>query len=294
MEAREPLSTSFRALLLALVFQESVGAQSAPKLSIEDVSVVEGTGSPRSATFTVRLTPSTVALPPPNGPFDYQLGGAYSPPAGVTIVSRDRADAPAPGLYNICYINGLQVQPGEEGDWEPDLILRDSNGDPVVDPDWDEWLLDVSTSDKRARIAAVVGGWIRGCATNGFAAVEIDNLDSYSRSGGRITVGDAVAYMVLLSGAAHQVGLAIAQKNSTEILDRRTEMGTDFAVAEECSRYDECGDYVSAYGQRVVMIEYRDSDFAKGCTAYGATHSIVRRDVKLVTPSLPGYVYGGC
>jgi hypothetical protein len=294
MNAKIVLHPLVCALAFAFASRGSVAAQSAPTLSVEDLTVAEGTGGAKTATFVLRLNPPSLVLPPANGPFDYQLGGAYPPPTGVAVVSRDRTDAPALGLYNICYVNGFQVQPGEEASWEPDLILRDANGDPIIDPDWDEWLLDVSSGSKRTRIAAVVGGWIRGCAADGFDAVEIDNLDSYSRSGGRIAPSDAVAFMALLSSAAHTAGLAIAQKNSTEILSRRSEMGTDFAVAEECSRYDECGDYVTAYGQRVLMIEYRDVDFTKGCNQYGATHSIVRRDVNLVTPGNPAYVYAGC
>ncbi len=98
------------------------------------------------------------ALPPPNAGLDYQLGGGYELPQGVSIVSRDRTDTPAPGAYNICYLNGFQVQPGEEGDWDEDLLLRDDEGEVVIDEDWDEALLDVSSADKRERIAAVVGG----------------------------------------------------------------------------------------------------------------------------------------
>jgi hypothetical protein len=44
------------------------------------------------------------------------------------IVSRDRTASPAAGLYNICYVNGFQIQPDEEALWlaeHPDLILRD-------------------------------------------------------------------------------------------------------------------------------------------------------------------------
>jgi hypothetical protein len=233
-------------------------------------------------------------LPPGNAALDYQLGGAYAPPSGVGIVSRDRTEAPAAGLYNICYVNGFQVQPGEEGDWPADLILRDNQGQPVIDPDWDEQLLDVSTSDKRTRIADVIEGWIDGCAQAGFDAVEVDNLDTYSRSGGRITQQNAVDFMALLSAHAHRKGLAIAQKNSTELLARRSELGTDFAVAEECSRYAECGDYVAAYGEHVLMIEYRRADFEQGCQAYGATHSIVLRDLNLVPKGAGAYVFEGC
>ena len=115
-----------------------------------------------------------LVLPPANGGLDYQLGGAYAPPAGVTIVSRDREAAPAAGLYNICYVNGFQVQPGEASWWlanHGDLILRDAGGQPVIDPDWNEMLIDTSTAAKRTAVAAIVGDWIRGCAQAGFDAV---------------------------------------------------------------------------------------------------------------------------
>ena len=129
-------------------------------------------------------------LPPANAAVDYQLGGAYSPASGVQIVSRDRTAPAAPGLYNICYVNGFQIQPGEEAFWEmqhPTLILRDSGGDPVIDADWNEMLVDVSTAAKRSAVAGIVADWIDGCATAGYDAIEIDNLDSFSRSGGRLT-----------------------------------------------------------------------------------------------------------
>lgn len=237
-----------------------------------------------------------VVLPPPDGGLDYQLGGAYAPPDGVQIVSRDRNEAPAPGLYNICYVNGYQAQPDENDFWleeHPDLVLRDGNGDPVIDPDWDEMLLDISTPEKRTALAAIVGGWITGCAEAGYQAVEIDNLDTYSRSDGLLTEDNAVEFMTLLSAAAHDVGVAIAQKNSTEILGRAAEMGTDFCVAEECSVYDECGDYVDVYGDAVLMIEYGEADFAQGCADYPG-HSIVLRDLYLTTPGDADYVYDAC
>ncbi|WP_250983997.1 endo alpha-1,4 polygalactosaminidase [Rhizobium sp. CG4] len=40
---------------------------------------------------------------------DYQLGGSYEPPLGVTVVARDSTAMPAEGLYNICYVNGFQT-----------------------------------------------------------------------------------------------------------------------------------------------------------------------------------------
>jgi len=70
-------------------------------------------------------------------------------------------------------------------------------------------------------------------------------------------------------------------------------MGTDFAVSEECNTYDECGDYVGAYGDAVLMIEYVPGDFQSGCTAWPG-HSIVLRDLNLVGPMDGDYVFDAC
>lgn len=237
-----------------------------------------------------------LTLPPVNAGLDYQLGGPYAPPAGVAIVSRDRNAPPAAGLYNICYVNGFQIQPDEEAFWlddHPDLVLRDEAGNPVIDADWDEMLIDVGTPEKRTRVAAIVGGWIGACADAGFDAIEIDNLDSFTRSGGRLVEADAVATMRLFSEAAHARGLPSAQKNSAELVGRRADMATDFVVAEECNRYGECGTYTAAYGDHVLVIEYRQEDFDAGCAAFPGL-SIVLRDRDLVTPGNAGYLFAGC
>ncbi|MCZ9340288.1 endo alpha-1,4 polygalactosaminidase, partial [Streptomyces sp. TRM76130] len=67
---------------------------------------------------------SGVTPPPAHTGFDYQLGGPYPPPDGVRVVVRDHTVRPASGLYNICYVNAFQAQPGAERDWDADLLLR--------------------------------------------------------------------------------------------------------------------------------------------------------------------------
>jgi hypothetical protein len=267
-----------------------------PDDAIIDAGSDSGTGSGDGSGANLDGPSATLRLPPHNAGVDYQLGGAYQLPAGVSIVSRDRDAAPAAGAYSICYVNGFQIQPHEEAGWladHPDLILRTANGTPVIDPDWDEMLIDITTPAKRTAVAAIVGGWIDGCALAGFDALEIDNLDTYARSGGRITEENAVAMMRLFSDAAHARGLAVAQKNSAELVTRKTDLGTDFVVVEECNRYHECGDFTAAYGDHVIVIEYRRADFDAGCTAWPGL-SIVLRDVQLVTPTSSGYVFDGC
>ncbi|MGV9705428.1 endo alpha-1,4 polygalactosaminidase [Streptomyces sp. NPDC003483] len=237
---------------------------------------------------------ATVSLPPTHAGFDYQIGGAYTPPAGVKVVTRDHTASPAAGLYNICYVNAFQAQPGAEGEWASDLLLRDSAGKVVYDKDWGEALLDVGTDAKRQRIASQIGSQIDGCRDKGFQAVEPDNYDSYTRSGNRLTANNAQAFIKLLSARAHADGLAIAQKNTPELAANRTANGLDFAVAEECGQYDECGDYTSSFGNNVIVIEYTNSGKSKACKAWGSTLSIVQRDVDVSPAGSSGYVRKTC
>jgi hypothetical protein len=211
---------------------------------------------------------------------DYQLGGTRGVPARVGIVVRDRTSIPLPGHYNVCYVNGFQTQANERRFWKKRmrLVLR-RGGRPVVDSAWGEWLLNIRTPKKRVKLARIVGAWTRGCAARGFDAVEFDNLDSYTRSRGLLSRRQAIAYARLLVRAAHGAGLAAGQKNLSDFDGRR--IGFDFAVAEECGRYRECGDYVRNYGRRVLSIEYRRADFGWTCARYGTRLPVVLRDLAL-------------
>ncbi|MFB7496207.1 endo alpha-1,4 polygalactosaminidase [Streptomyces sp. NPDC056161] len=235
-------------------------------------------------------TASAVRLPPRHAGFDYQIGGAYPPPAGVRVVSRDRTASPAPGLYNICYVNAFQAQPDEVAAWPADLLVRDAHGRPVVDEDWDEPLLDIGTAAKRRRVAQRVDRWIDDCADKGFDAVEPDNYDSYTRSGKLLTAADATAFIALLSRHAHARHLAVAQKNTVELAGLRHRTGLDFAVAEECAEWDECGAYADAFDDRVLVVEYTDGGLRKALAGFGDRLSIVRRDREVSPEGSAGYV----
>ncbi|TDQ46862.1 endo alpha-1,4 polygalactosaminidase [Actinorugispora endophytica] len=240
------------------------------------------------------------ALPPVGARFDYQLGGDYDPPEGVTVVVRDSTGEPVEGLYSICYVNGFQTQPGEGDLWlEEDLVLRDDDGDVVSDPEWpDEMYLDTSTEEKRERVGEIIGEVITGCADAGFDAVELDNLDSFDRTDGLLSEDDNMATAALYAGTAHAEGLAIAQKNASEVVDRgRDEVGFDFAVSEECAQYDECGEYTDAYDGRVLNIEYTDNlkdPFPDVCEDPDTPASTILRDRDLVDSGHPDHVYEYC
>lgn len=242
---------------------------------------------------------------------DYQLGGSYDPPEGVGIVARDSSEYPADGIYSICYVNGFQSQPQEADFWlseHPDLLLRytegDSVGEPVIDANWpDEMIFDTSTATKREGIAAVIGETITQCGERGFDAVEFDNLDSWSRTSGALTLDDSIALASLLVDVAAASDLAAGQKNSAELGTRgRDEAGFRFAVAEECAIFDECGAYSDVYGDDVIDIEYTDSfgadevdaAFADICASDSRIPLTILRDRDLTTPDSAEYVYEAC
>jgi hypothetical protein len=260
------------------------------------------TAATTTSTSSPAATSGAVTLAPFGEPADYQLGGSYDVADEVKIVARDSTSVPAEGAYSICYVNGFQSQPGDDERWSvdnPDLVLRDDDGDAIVDPNWpDEFILDTSSAENRERISRIIGASIDLCADKGFDAVEIDNLDTYSRSEGRIAVDDNLALAALFSERAHRLGLAIGQKNSAELGVRgRDDAHFDFAVTEECVRFEECDAYSDVYGDAVIDIEYTDdlpAPFAEICASDDRPATTILRDRNLVTKGDEDYVFDHC
>jgi hypothetical protein len=244
---------------------------------------------------------ATIKLPPVTGAFDYQLGGAYDTP-GLAVVVRDASAAPLAGAYDVCYVNGFQTQPGTGDEWltkHPSALLRDTDGSPVVDPDWpDELVLDPSTPAQRAAILDEIGPSITGCARSGYDAVEVDNFDTFTRFDGRIDEAGALELARSYASLAHAQGLAIGQKNAASSTETgRRDVGFDFAVAEECAAYDECASYSWAYGPHVLQVEYTDNlpaPFRSVCTAADRAPLTILRDRGLLPRGSEGHVYAQC
>ena len=96
---------------------------------------------------------------------------------------------------------------------------------------------------------------------------------------------------------AHKQGLAIGQKNTSELASQGRAIGFDFAVVEECQVYNECEVYIKAYGRLVIEIEYTDngmSAFEASCKVRRGQISIVLRDRELSLPGDPDYAFTTC
>ena len=229
----------------------------------------------------VGLLAAAVMAVPTGTDVDYQLGGARrTPAANVGIVVRDRNEPPAAGRFNICYVNGFQTQPNEKAFWarRPGLILRDGTGEPVVDEAWGEFLLDVRTADQAQADRQDRQPLDRGMRGRRLRrrGVRQPRLLHPQRRAAEAPARDSGTRALLVDRARTAHGLAAGQKNLAGFDGHQ--VGYDFAVSEECGRYDECGAYVDDFGDQVLMIEYRADDFEETCAAYGATHAVVLRD----------------
>ena len=86
---------------------------------------------------------------------------------------------------------------------------------------------------------------------------------------------------------AHASGLSVAQKNWAPW--DGTSVGFDFAIAESCARWHECGSYVDHYGSHVLAVEYQAKPFARACRNWSDTFAIVRRDMPLAADGVRQY-----
>ncbi|WKX11105.1 endo alpha-1,4 polygalactosaminidase [Streptomyces sp. NL15-2K] len=247
-----------------------------------------------SASASAPASAAAVTPPPKHVRWDYQIGGAYTLPTGVQVVSRSHEDPPAPGAYNICNFNALQAQENAEYDWDSDLLLRDANGDVVYDEDWNEAVLDIRTDAKRQRLASEVNTWIDECAAKGYQAVEPDNYDTFTRFPDYLTADQAKAFMKLLSAHAHAKGLAVAQKNTLELVPDRASVGMDFAVVEDCGEWNECSKFAKAFDNNVFVVEYTAKGLSNACSGWGSALSVVRRDQSVVPDGTSGYLRETC
>ena len=237
---------------------------------------------PSSAQLSVAELPSGTDV-------DYQLGGDNDPPAKVGIVSATGPSRPRRGATMSVTSTASRPSPtrsasGATPGAGPARRERPAGGrrglgrDPARHPH----------AGQAQALADIVGGWIRGCGARrlrGDRARQPRLVHPQRRAD---QPSDRRCVRRRLAKHAHHEGLAAGQKNLAGF--DGTAIGYDFAVAEECGRYDECQRVRRRLRRPGPDDRYRFEDFAETCTAYGATHAVVLRDRDL----RPDGVHGWC
>ena len=174
----------------------------------------------------------------------YEVDGLDVGRRGVAAIHRRGARA-------VCYLNlgAWERWRSDAARFPPEVLGRPLAGWPG-----ERWL-DIRRIDL---LAPRVRARLRVCARKGFDGVEADNVDGYAnRSGFALTGADQLRYNRFVAREAHRLGLAAGLKNDAGQA-RKLAPHFDFAVVEQCFRYDECAAYrpFTKAGKAVFAVEY--------------------------------------
>ncbi|GAA1542602.1 endo alpha-1,4 polygalactosaminidase [Kribbella lupini] len=121
------------------------------------------------------------------------------------------------------------------------------------------------------------------CRDRGFDAVEPDNVDGYANDTGfPLTADDQLTFNRRIAALAHERGLSVGLKNDLDQIEQ-LQPDFDFAVNEECMRYDECDllrPFVAA-GKAVLHVEYELAPDSFCAKARALRFSSMRKPVEL-------------
>lgn len=194
----------------------------------------------------------------------WQLSGTIDLSVRAAVYDLDVDDTPRSlvralhdrGRRVICYIDvGTWESYRADADQFPeDLLGNDVDGWP------DERWLDIRAID---RLAPILRARLDRCERKGFDAVEPDWLNHYEEDTGfPIRREDSIRFARWVAREAHLRGLSIAQKNApgltADLADR-----FDFAITEDCARWDECGRY-RAYLRRGAAVLDAEYELTRG------------------------------
>jgi hypothetical protein len=165
------------------------------------------------------------------------------------------------GHIVICYFSA-----GTFENWRSDAIAL-KNAHPEVIGRRNGWPGERWWDVRSPYVRDLIVARIQRAYDTGCHGVEPDNVDVYDNSTGfNLTQADAIDFNNFMATEAHNRQLYIAMKNSTDLA--QTHASThDFAIVEECFRYDECEAYspfVQA-GKAVMSVEYTSYSASK-CT----------------------------
>jgi endo-alpha-1,4-polygalactosaminidase (GH114 family) len=234
-------------------------------------------------------------LPEQDQRFDAQFVTPFNLVRGVDIVALDLfetstaqvADLRARGVRTICYINA-----GAWENWRPDAREYPPTAIGRAYAGWpgERWL------DVRAlkSLEKVLRNRIELCRDKGFDGVEFDNVDGYvNRTGFTLSAADQLAFNRWLAGEAHKAKLAVALKNTLELVPDLVTV-FDFAISESCFSEGSCEALLPFRdaGKAVYVIEYTNQ--RRKMDRYCAEAVELELQLVFKTKSLNGKLHRRC
>jgi hypothetical protein len=210
--------------------------------------------------------------------WQWQLQGTIDTTVDAAMYDIDLFDAPqstidalhATGRIVVCYFSA-----GTYEDWRPDAPGFPSSalGNSVAGWPGESWL---DTRDSTVR--SIMQARLDRAVQKNCDGVEPDNMDGHANGPGfPLTANTQLDYNRFIANEAHARGLSVGLKNDVDQA-AALEPSFDWALNEECSRYDECATlepFVQA-NKAVFHVEY-----ASVCPAPIAGHSLLLKHLDL-------------
>lgn len=232
------------------------------------------TAPPSPTTTTTSFTsPTGFWSPEPGAPWQWQLTEPVDLTVDVPVYDIDLFENPvsvidalhAAGRKVICYLDtgAWETYRPDADEFPPEVI-----GNPTG---WEgEYWLDVRRIDV---IGPIIGRRMDLAVAKGCDAIEPDQNNGWENDPGfPISRADSIAWNIWVADQAHARGLSVGLKNSiTETAE--LEPHFDWALNEECFRYDECEllrPFLDA-GKAVLQVEYAldTSEFCPSARTHG-------------------------
>lgn len=221
----------------------------------------------------------------------WQLQGTVNTNVAATVYDIDLYDNSAAtfsslkqsGHKVICYFSA-----GTYEDWRSDAksFPAAALGKNVDGWPGEKWLDVRNMTVRQIMMARMDLAKSKGCD-----GLEPDNVDGYSNgSGFPLTKDDQISFNSFLADQAHARGMTIALKNSTDLVQSLVSK-FDFAVVEECFKYNECDAYTPFITQNKAVLNAEYTSFS---SATCSKASALKFSTVFYNLDLNGSVYKPC
>lgn len=232
---------------------------------------------------TTAITPGTT--------WYWQLQGTINTAQNVKVYDIDLYDTSttmiqslkASGKFVLCYFSA-----GSYENWRSDASQFPAS---ALGNNLDGWPGERWLDIRNQEVRNIMARRMDLAKSKGCDGLEPDNVDGYQNNPGfPLTAQDQINYLSYLADQAHARGLQIALKNSTDLVKSLVDK-FDFAVVEECFKYNECQMYSPFVqkGKAVLNAEYSSYSGATCSTAKSLGFSTVFYNL-----ALDGKVFQPC